>query len=46
MTLAQRSASSHLKLDLTDVTFVDAAGTALLRELMSRGSAKNPSSAP
>ena len=32
--LAQESASSRLKLDLTDVTFVDAAGTALLRDLM------------
>lgn len=34
VTLAQSTASSRLKLDLTDVTFVDAAGTALLRDLI------------
>jgi ABC-type transporter Mla MlaB component len=32
--LARAGAASRLKLDLTDVTFVDAAGAALLRDLM------------
>lgn len=36
VTLAERDASSPLKLDLTDVTFVDAAGAALLRELVDK----------
>jgi ABC-type transporter Mla MlaB component len=36
VTLAHGTASPHLKLDLTDVTFVDAAGTALLRDLIGR----------
>jgi ABC-type transporter Mla MlaB component len=36
VTLAQRTASSRLKLDLTDVTFVDAAGAAFLRELIEK----------
>jgi ABC-type transporter Mla MlaB component len=34
--LAQHAASSPLKLDLTDITFVDAAGAALLRELIDK----------
>jgi hypothetical protein len=34
VTLAQDSASSRPKLDLTDVTFTDPAGAALLRELI------------
>ena len=36
VTLARGTASSHLKLDLTDVTFVDAAGTELLRDLIAK----------
>jgi ABC-type transporter Mla MlaB component len=36
VTLAQSTPSSRLKLDLTDVTFIDTAGTALLRELIEK----------